>query len=202
MGNGGNINIFSDRISLQNSSEISATAGGEGNGGNITINAETFTALDDSRVTANAVRGNGGNITIDTTGYFVSDDFVVSASSEFGLDGTVTINTDEEDLSDVFILPEYPLVSLEEVLANSCLTARGRDRNRVRINSFGKGLPISPYSGIDEGEDLEDYTTVNLYSSEDWKPGKPLIQVEKIIVTPDGRQLGVAEVQIPKSCLE
>ncbi len=200
LGDGGNIEINSERIQLDNS-VISASAGGEGNGGNVTINTDIFTAFNNSRVTANAVRGEGGNITINTDGYFVSDDFVVSASSEFGLDGTVNINVDDENLNESFILPDYPLISLQEILAKSCLTKKGRISNSTRINSLGRGaLPISPSTGIDLGEDIP-MQKVHVYSERDWQPGEPLIQVEKLITTGDGKRLGVAEVEIPKRCL-
>ncbi|AVH69890.1 filamentous hemagglutinin family outer membrane protein [Nostoc sp. 'Lobaria pulmonaria (5183) cyanobiont'] len=97
-GNGGNLNITSDRIQLQNQgliqaqtesgnggnislrvgklllmrdrSNITATAGGNGNGGNININAPIIAGLENSNIIANALRGRGGNIQIATQGLF------------------------------------------------------------------------------------------------------------------------------------
>ncbi|WP_375479111.1 filamentous hemagglutinin N-terminal domain-containing protein [uncultured Nostoc sp.] len=97
-GNGGNLNITSDRIQLQNQgliqaqtesgnggnislrvgklllmrdrSNITATAGGNGNGGNININAPIIAGLENSNIIANAVKGRGGNIQIATQGLF------------------------------------------------------------------------------------------------------------------------------------
>ncbi|MEH2456614.1 MAG: S-layer family protein [Nostoc sp.] len=97
-GNGGNLNITSDRIQLQNQgliqaqtesgnggnislqvgklllmrdcSNITATAGGNGNGGNININAPIIAGLENSDIIANAVKGRGGNIQISTQGLF------------------------------------------------------------------------------------------------------------------------------------
>ena len=208
-GEGGNITLETGQLLLQNNSLISTSAGGFGNGGNITINSDTFTALDNSKVTANAVRGNGGNILINTKGYFVSDDFIISATSEFGLDGKVEINISEEDLGATFVPKTPPLISLDEVLAKSCLTAGGRARNATRINVFGKGgLPMNPYHGIDEGEgvtsppDSEPTTKAYVYSDREPQPGDPLIQVEKIIPMPDGRLVGVAELEIKEKCLD
>ncbi len=200
LGDGGNIKITSTRLQLDNS-RISASAGGEGNGGNVTINTDVFTAVDNSGVTATAVGGDGGNVEINTTGYFVSDDFVVSASSEFGLDGTVEINVNEQALQEIFILSDYPLISLQEILAKSCLTKQGRIANATRINSLGRGaLPISPSTGIDLGEDIP-MQKVHVYTEKDWQPGEPLIQVEKFVTTAEGKRLGVAEVKIPQRCL-
>ncbi|MEH2257484.1 S-layer family protein [Nostoc sp.] len=98
IGNGGNLNITSDRIQLQNQgliqaqtesgnggnislqvgklllmrdrSNITATAGGNGNGGNININAPIIAGLENSNIIANALRGRGGNIQIATQGLF------------------------------------------------------------------------------------------------------------------------------------
>ncbi|OKH55201.1 filamentous hemagglutinin [Calothrix sp. HK-06] len=95
-GNGGNLNITSDRIQLKNQgliqaqtesgnggnislqvgsllltrdrSNITATAGGNGNGGNININAPIIAGLENSDIVANAVQGRGGNIQIATQG--------------------------------------------------------------------------------------------------------------------------------------
>lgn len=65
-GNGGNIEIVTLDLELLNISSISASAGGSGDGGNITIDSNTILGLDNSDITANAVGGDGGNIQIDT----------------------------------------------------------------------------------------------------------------------------------------
>ncbi|MGK7938310.1 MAG: filamentous hemagglutinin N-terminal domain-containing protein [Xenococcaceae cyanobacterium] len=209
---GGDININTDQLQLNNNSQISTSAQGLGDGGNITINTDIFTALNNSEVTANAIEGNGGNITINTEGYFVSEDFVISASSEFGLEGTVEINIiNEKDVNQGFILPEYPLISLESILAKSCLTKVGQDKYAIRINVLGKHLPLITSLGMDEGEtlmqeleeleELEELSKVYLYSEQESAPDDVLIQAEHIIPTDDGRLLGVAEASIPSRCL-
>ncbi len=125
------------------------------------------------------------------------------------MDGKVEINISEEDLGATFVPKTPPLISLDEVLAKSCLTAGGRARNATRINVFGKGgLPMNPYHGIDEGEgvtsppDSEPTTKAYVYSDREPQPGDPLIQVEKIISLPDGRLVGVAELEIKEKCLD
>ena len=89
---------------------------------------------------------------------------MVSASSEFGLDGTVEINVNEEALQEIFILSDYPLISLQEILAKSCLTKQGRIANATRINSLGRGaLPISPSTGIDLGGRYSDADSPRIF---------------------------------------
>ncbi len=68
-GNGGNINLqVGNLLLLRDRSNITATAGGNGNGGNININAPIIAGLENSDIVANAVRGRGGNIQITTQG--------------------------------------------------------------------------------------------------------------------------------------
>ncbi|MGL6338705.1 MAG: filamentous hemagglutinin N-terminal domain-containing protein, partial [Waterburya sp.] len=63
-GTGGNINIDTDNLQLDNGSQITAEAGNNGNGGNITINTSNLTAKKNSNLTTSAVGGDGGNIDI------------------------------------------------------------------------------------------------------------------------------------------
>ncbi|MBD2489068.1 S-layer family protein [Aulosira sp. FACHB-615] len=68
-GNGGNINLdIQKALLLRQGSQISTTAGGLGNGGNITINSPIIVGLENSDIIANAVGGRGGNINITTQG--------------------------------------------------------------------------------------------------------------------------------------
>ncbi len=68
-GDGGNINLrLRNFIRLRNESLISASAGGNGNGGNITINSPFIVAFPrNNDITANAGRGSGGRVTINAT---------------------------------------------------------------------------------------------------------------------------------------
>nr|MDJ0590004.1 S-layer family protein [Pleurocapsa sp. MO_226.B13] len=63
-GTGGNINLNTENLELFGQSQITASAGRDGNGGNITIDTQTLLGLENSDIKANAFRGNGGNIEI------------------------------------------------------------------------------------------------------------------------------------------
>ncbi|MBY5310033.1 S-layer family protein [Aphanizomenon flos-aquae CCAP 1446/1C] len=68
-GNGGDINLdIQKALLLSQSSQISTTAGGLGNGGNITISSPIILGLENSDIIANAAQGRGGNIQISTQG--------------------------------------------------------------------------------------------------------------------------------------
>ncbi|MHC5770942.1 MAG: two-partner secretion domain-containing protein [Nostoc sp.] len=94
VGQGGDININSKIVQLQNG-DISATAGTQrtnGNGGNIQINTDILAASENSRITANAYKGRGGNIQINTQGFFASHKSEFTASSALGINGNVQFN--------------------------------------------------------------------------------------------------------------
>ncbi|WP_427157697.1 filamentous hemagglutinin N-terminal domain-containing protein [Aliinostoc sp. HNIBRCY26] len=66
-GNGGNINLQVGKLLfLRQDSKITATAGNLGDGGNININAPIITGWENSDIIANAIQGRGGNIQITT----------------------------------------------------------------------------------------------------------------------------------------
>ncbi len=77
------------------STRAGTEATGGGDGGNVNLQADIVTLLEASSITTNAFTGNGGNIQISTQGLFVSGDSQVSASSQFGVDGAVQINNPE-----------------------------------------------------------------------------------------------------------
>lgn len=141
-GEGGNIILnVSDTLRQRNNSPISATAGGTGNGGNITIDTEYFIGSENSGITANAFEGNGGNINITAKGIFRDLDSPITASSELGVDGVVQTNTPEVD-------PSRGLVNLpNNVVDPNTLIAQNvcRKGNQSEFTVRGKGgLPSSP----------------------------------------------------------
>ncbi|WP_019505488.1 filamentous hemagglutinin N-terminal domain-containing protein [Pleurocapsa sp. PCC 7319] len=95
---GGDIELTTDFINLNQNSEISSSVfGGAGGGGNINIDTNYIIARNNSDIRANAVEGDGGNINIDTEVILLSLDSEITASSQFGLDGVVDINTPDND---------------------------------------------------------------------------------------------------------
>ncbi|MFM2311221.1 MAG: hypothetical protein RLZZ04_497 [Cyanobacteriota bacterium] len=118
VGDRGNISLNNaDTLLLRNNSQINTDAEASATGGNITISAQGIAALDNSNITANAVRGQGGNIQITTEGIFSEPDSQITAASELGIDGTVTLNTPDVDpTSGIIELPNAP-IDAENILA-------------------------------------------------------------------------------------
>lgn len=118
VGNQGNISLNNaDTLLLRNNSQITTDASASATGGNITIRSQGIAALDNSDISANAVRGQGGNIQITTEGIFNEPDSQITAASELGIDGTVTLNTPDVDpTSGIYELPDVP-IDAENILA-------------------------------------------------------------------------------------
>ena len=141
-GEGGNIILqVGDSLQLHRQSLLSAEAEGTGNGGNITINADTLALLENSRITANAIEGNGGNIAISTQGLFSSADSQITASSDFGIDGTVEINNQLEPTQGLVEL-STSVVDASDLVTESCAAYAD---SSFTITGRG-GLPPSPTS--------------------------------------------------------
>ena len=212
---GGNITLNGDRIQLNNST-ISAIGGEQGSGGNLGITTDNFLAFDNSQVIATAEEGNGGNIKINTTGYFVSDDSVVSASSEFGLDGRIEINTPDNDFQKDLELSQLEVVSLPNFFVPRC---QNPDRAKLNIGT-GEYLPADPGDSFsyptssstglppELQEKIERFQRELESNSENepksrvfWKPGEPVVNATKIVVSEDNRVFLVAPEEKPKSDL-
>lgn len=116
-GNGGNITLSTQRLSLLSGAQIPASAiAGSGNAGNLTINATDlveligFWSYSVSSVGSNAERrstGNGGNVIINTSRIVGRDGGTVAALTYgLGRAGSITINSTESvEFSGVAQLP-------------------------------------------------------------------------------------------------
>ena len=111
VGDRGNITLNNaDTLLLRNNSQITTNATESATGGDISISSEGIALLDNSEITANAVRGQGGNIQITTQGIFQEPGSEITATSELGIDGTITINSPDVDpASGIFELPDIPI---------------------------------------------------------------------------------------------
>ena len=89
-GEGGNITIKSDRLSL-NSSIISASANEEG--GNISVNASDLD-VSDSQIEAESLSQQGGNITIEGDRTLFQDSNLSASAAKEGDGGNITIDAD------------------------------------------------------------------------------------------------------------
>jgi filamentous hemagglutinin family protein len=107
IGRGGDIFLQSKDIQLSNGiiSATAGERGTNGNGGNVNISTNRLLALDNSSISANAFEGRGGNIQINAKGFFLSPNSRVTASSERGIDGTVEINAPATDFTKDSLVP-------------------------------------------------------------------------------------------------
>ncbi len=152
-GNGGNIRLGSpttDLLLLRRGATVATNASGTpqqgGNGGNIDIIATLIIAvpLENSDITANAIKGSGGNVTIKSQGLFGIDfrpqqtrNSDITASSEFGQSGKVGIETPGIDPGkDLSELPAVPTDASQQI-AQTCNPAR-RDRKLVVTGRGGQ----------------------------------------------------------------
>ncbi|MCP2728085.1 two-partner secretion domain-containing protein [Limnofasciculus baicalensis] len=103
-GDGGNLNIDTQRLSLQGGSEASAYSYSQGNGGNVTVKAPESVSLIGT-TPGNSIGGlfaityaggNGGNLSIDT-GRLIARDGSSASAANFGTGngGDVTVNASE-----------------------------------------------------------------------------------------------------------
>ncbi|MEM8674709.1 MAG: filamentous hemagglutinin N-terminal domain-containing protein [Cyanobacteria bacterium P01_G01_bin.67] len=116
---GANIALeISDLLTINNDSQISATANGIADGGNINIDAGFIIAVPEqnSDIIARAEQGNGGEINIFTKSVFgieqgsstpANNTNDIDPSSDFGLDGTVDIS--EIEINPAEALEDLPL---------------------------------------------------------------------------------------------
>lgn len=155
IGNQGNIMLNNAQtLLLRNNSEITTNATESATGGNIKISSQGIAALDNSDITANAVRGQGGNIQITTQGIFQEPDSQITAASQLGIDGTVTLNTPDVDpASGIFELPDIPL-DAENILAQDL--CKLEDEKIAKGSSFivtGRGGLTPTSEGFLENRD-------------------------------------------------
>ncbi|NJO71108.1 MAG: S-layer family protein [Oscillatoriales cyanobacterium RM1_1_9] len=105
-GNGGNILIDTNQLTLQNGGQVRAGTFGQGNGGNIEVNALEVTvmglAADGSQISGvfndvgSGSSGNGGNLTLNAEGLTLEDGGQLGANVfSSGRGGNLTINVDE-----------------------------------------------------------------------------------------------------------
>lgn len=163
---GGNIRLQKlNLLQLRRNSEISTNAGGIGNGGNINIDTDLLVGLENSDITATAVKGQGGNIQITTQGIFGIEprsestlESDITASSELGIDGVVEINRPDTDPSRGLVTLPEELVDVSGLVAQSCPAGGGnvaREESEFMITGRG-GLPPTPQEATRSNPALAD----------------------------------------------
>jgi filamentous hemagglutinin family protein len=104
-GNGGNLTIETDRLSIRNGAEVTTDTNGEGNAGNVKINANDTISVDglkdgsSSRITSqvgfrdSTAKGNAGEVDITTKNLSVTNGgFISSSTFGEGDAGNVIVN--------------------------------------------------------------------------------------------------------------
>ena len=82
-GNGANINLHTNQLTIEDEGEIAVDTRGSGNGGNLNVDAKKITLTDNSGILARAITdaGNGGNIAIATKLFSMEDDAQIYAGN-------------------------------------------------------------------------------------------------------------------------
>jgi filamentous hemagglutinin family protein len=140
-GSQGNINLNSDRLILNNNSQITTNATREAIGGNIEIGATNLVSLEKSSITANSSNSFGGKIFINTQGQFISPDSQITAlgkSPQFN--GIVQINTPDIDPSSGLVELSVSVVEPDRKIVTSCSLDR---ENKLTVRGI-ESLPSSP----------------------------------------------------------
>ncbi|MEH1840722.1 MAG: filamentous hemagglutinin N-terminal domain-containing protein [Nostoc sp.] len=110
IGNGGNIMISSDSLSLTDGALMSASTSGEGNAGTLKINTANAVSISGTRPTTGKSSGlftftnslnKGGDITINTHSFTVSDGAVLDArTTSNGNGGNIAVNANKVEVLD------------------------------------------------------------------------------------------------------
>ncbi len=102
IGNGGNLSIIGDRLTLGDGAELSSGTLGTGDGGNLTINArdsvEVIGSSNDNRFqstlsVSSQGQGQAGNLTVNSPRISVKDKGVINAESSATNGGNINLNT-------------------------------------------------------------------------------------------------------------
>ncbi len=155
---GGNINLATDFLFLENNSLISTSVlDSTGGGGNLTIDSNYIIAQDNSDLRANAVLGQGGNIDITTEVILFSLDSDIDASSEFGLDGVVEIKSPDFDQQIGIVRLDRAIADPTGLITSTCVV----EQNDVMVVAGRGGLSENPSQtlrGESVWEDLRDFS--------------------------------------------
>ncbi|BAZ46440.1 filamentous hemagglutinin family outer membrane protein [Chondrocystis sp. NIES-4102] len=156
-GDGGNINITSNVLSLSDTGNISATANSQdilGSGGNIDINSQYIVAFrdGDNDITTKAFNGNGGNINITTESILGIEERPddnpttndLSTSSNLGIDGEISVLTTDVKPTEGTIELPINLIERAETTEQACQANRETTaKNSLVVRGKG-GIPVSP----------------------------------------------------------
>ena len=182
-GEGGNINLSTNRLSLTNGGRISANTFGEGNAGNMTIIAESieindfgnngFTGISSESGTPgpdNTATGDGGNLNLVTNDLSLSNGGRISSSaSGDGKAGNITVNANQIEIDGFDIdLENGEARPVNSGIRSEASTGRGGDvtlnTNQLNLSNEG-GISVSTGGTGNAGNITISAETVNIQSS-------------------------------------
>ncbi|MEH2333111.1 S-layer family protein [Nostoc sp.] len=112
VGRGGNIDITTGSLFLNNNAQLQSSTGGKGDAGNITVIARDTITLDNSTIASKVIgtgEGKGGNINITTDSLSLTQAGQIDAST-FGKGdaGNIDINAQEKIIIDGYKIKQIP----------------------------------------------------------------------------------------------
>lgn len=138
LSNGGNITLQSQQNIIARDADITANVN-DGTGGNINVTSD-LVVLDNSRLVAQAGAGQGGAIAITAKHYFNGESLVSASAGPAGIAGSVDINAPDIDLSNSLSRLETRFVDVASLI-NSVCTAHNRNTQSRFVVSSRRGLP-------------------------------------------------------------
>ena len=134
-GDRGNINVIdAETIFIRNGSSITTNATQLSTGGDINLNSEAIAIDNSSNISAIAEAGRGGNIQINSQALFREPNAEITAASNLGIDGTITFNNPDVDpTSGIIELSSVP-IDADAILAQDL--CRVENQNIAGGNSF------------------------------------------------------------------
>jgi len=147
-GNGGNLTIETDRLSIKSGGRVTADTAGEGNAGNLSIKAnnlvEVVGAPNSYRTFLSAevkegATGRGGNLKIEAGQLKIANEGSISVASfdESGTAGNLEINADSIQLDKGTITAATSLGEGGNINFNIDDTLTMRDNSRISAQAFG-----------------------------------------------------------------
>jgi filamentous hemagglutinin family protein len=168
-GSQGNINLTSSLLLMRDGSQINSNAGNTASGGNILINSDVIAQINNSDITANAIKGQGGNINL-TTQSMIGGSFRpqltpqsdITASSEFGINGSVQISTPDVDPNSGLMELPANVTDSSQQIATDCSANQGSSF----ITTGRGGIPQNPNQDISSNSTWSDIRDISKYRSQ------------------------------------
>jgi filamentous hemagglutinin family protein len=207
-GEGGNIIINAGTVLLRRKGQIisdadpsanafprpNITIPSTANGGSTIINADNLLLLENSSITANAVRGQGGNVLIQTQSFFVLSGSQITASSEFGVNGVVDVQTPNIDLSRGLVSLPLNLVDSSRQIAQGC---QASSRTSRFVNQGRGGVYPSPADPLVAETIWQDWGLIDQPQAS--QNPKEIVEAQAWVKQADGTVILLAQSNCPLS---